>query len=279
MIIQLATEIAEYVLVALSNSGSPSDLALRFEQFQPAWMLVMAILWLSLRQTLQNFTPNAGRVVCQIHAATTCLMGFPVMWLLCTPSCSYSDMLESFYTNRFAMQVTANVVCYASTGYFIMDSFFIARTSYLKHHLGAIAAYLLTAYHHESSLILSVCTMSLFEMGAILVQTSRVFPNLFCRTLICIGYTSTRIGLAWFYGFIYTLGATYLAVGDWKTYAVLYSLYTCLVFLLGMNFNWCFLQWRALIRAFVSKQSPDFYSYHQKIIGNTATPTVTVASS
>merc|ERR1711879_222382 len=176
-----------------------------------------------------------------------------------------------FITNAISIKTTANIVCYSSVGYFLMDSFFLARKAYLKHHIGAIIVFLICAYHHHTSLIHSICVVTLFELGAVLVQLSRAFPNLGFRTLICIGYTSTRLALGWYYGFIYH---TACAFWDTSSFAVNMSyipITMCLIFLLGMNFQWCFLQWKALFQAFMtSQQTSDFYSFHQKIIGNTS---------
>jgi len=271
MIVQLTTEAIDYALALfLGGETDITKVSFHFDVFQPAWILLLAFLWLSFRQTIQNFNANPGRMIGLIHAVVTCLMGIPILCMLCSTSFQYGDMFESFIENAVSIKTTANVVCYTSVGYFLMDSFFLVRKAYLKHHVGAIIVFLICSYHHHTSLIHSVCVVTLFELGAVLVQLSRAYPNLIFRTFICIGYTATRLAIGWYYGFIY-----YTASAFWETSSLAVNLSyipiaMCCIFLLGMNFNWCYLQWNALFRAYKnSKQSSDFYSFHQQIIGNT----------
>ena len=267
---QLSADLMSFVEVALAR-GNGAQLSLKsFEEFQPAWILVMSILWVSIKQTLSNFTPNSGRMVGIIHAFCSVLLGFPILFLLASSSFSYSDMFDSFLDNFSAIIVTCNVMCYMSVGYFVMDSFMIHR-SYLKHHIGAILAWILAAYHHETSLIHGAVVIAIFETGALLVQSSRMFPKvLWFRFLVCVGYTSTRISLAWYYGFI-----LYTCIQLWSSCSTFIQcsylvVFASLLFLLALNAKWTVMQWKALVKACRENPDMDFFSYHQKIIGNTA---------
>lgn len=266
---QLSTELLNYAMEF--ESLKASTLFQNMEQFNIAWVFVMAVLWLSLRQTLQTFSANPGRVIALLHALCICVCGLPVIFLLGSESFTFSSMYQNFLGNATSIKTTSNVVCYVSVGYFLMDSFFLVRKTYLRHHIGAMTIFLISAYHHHTSIIHGVCVVALFETGAILVQMSRAFPNIYFRTFVCIGYTLTRITLGWYYFFIF-----YTTMQFWDTISTIMQLsylpmYAGLIYLLKMNFTWCGLQWKALFEAIKAPKDKrtDFYSYHQKIIGNT----------
>ena len=266
-IFQLSADLLDLVELAFVRGNGISMKS--FEEFQPAWILVMSMVWLSLKQTIAQFHPNSGRVVGLIHAASCIVIGFPVLFLLADKSFSYADMFESFQANHAAILLTCNIMCYTSVGYFVMDSFLIHRR-YLKHHIGTILVWLLAAYHHDTSLVHGVVVVALFETGAILVQCSRMFPNvLWFRFLVCVGYTSTRLSLAWYYGFIFHTFIQFYATCSTVVQLTYYPIFASLLFLLAINAKWTCMQWKALYKSF-TVEGLDFYSYHQKIIGNTA---------
>merc|ERR1711982_225963 len=110
--------------------------------------------------------------------------------------------------------MTCNIMCYVSVGYFLMDSFWVHK-NYLKHHIGAIIAWVGAAYHHETSIIHGAVVIAIFETGAILVQCSRMFPKqILFRTFVCCGYAATRLTLTWYYGLfsspVYNIGVLVL---------------------------------------------------------------------
>jgi len=266
--VQLATEIIEFVELAFARGDTFSLKS--FEEFQPAWIIVMAIIWLSLKQTIANFTPNSGRVIGLTHAFTSVLIGFPVLFLLASTSFNYIDMFDSFVANFGSITMTCNIMCYVSVGYFLMDSFWVHK-NYLKHHIGAIIAWVGAAYHHETSIIHGAVVIAIFETGAILVQCSRMFPKqILFRTFVCCGYTATRLTLTWYYGFIFFTCLQYWSTCSLFLQVSYLCIFASLLFLLALNAKWTYLQWKALYKVCREKNSLDFYSYHQKIIGNTA---------
>jgi len=268
LIAQLSADLLEFADLAFARGNQFSLKS--FEIYQPAWILVMSIVWLSLKQTVANFSPNSGRIIGLVHAFSMVLIGFPVLFLLGSTSFNYSDMFTSFSTNYTSIQVTCNVMNYTSVGYFLMDSFLVHK-NYLKHHIGAIAVWMLAAYHHDTSLVHGAIVVALFETGAILVQCSRMYPKVFWfRSIVCIGYTSTRVALAWYYGFIYYTCYQYWSTCSLLVQIVYIPIFSSLLFLLALNAKWTMLQWKALYRVYKQNNGMDFYSYHQKIIGNSA---------
>ena len=221
-----------------------------------------------IKQLLHQFTPNSGRIVGILHAVTAVTVGIPVLFVLGSDSFSYADMFESFLSNHNSIIAVCNFVCYASIGYFLMDSYFLIQSPYLKHHIGAIIAWLFTAFHHETSIVHGTVAIAIFELGAILVQFSRLFPKaLLCRLFVCMGYTCTRIALAYYYGFI-----IYTCVLFWDSCPLYVQvgygpILGSLLFLQVLNANWTFLQWKAFAKVLKSETGMDFYSYHQKILG------------
>jgi len=241
------------------------------ERFQPMYVVVFAFLWVVLRQSLLIIDPkmNANRVIGILHAVSMVSMGVPVIRLLTSKSFNYYDMFDSFVTNRIPLTVTCNLMCYASVGYFLMDSYFLVRKAYLKHHIGAIMTWVAAAYHHETSLIHGVCVICLFECGAILVQLSRAFPeNLIWRTLVCMGYTFTRLSLAWYYGFIWVTTSINFPNDSLFVKLGYPIIWAGLLFLIVLNAKWTMMQWQALIKAYKKRGDSDFFTYHQQIIGN-----------
>merc|ERR1711862_147553 len=263
---QLSVEILDFAELAFAKGNASFSLN-TFAVFQPAWILAMAIIWLSLKQTVANFTPNSGRVVGLIHAFSMVIIGIPVLLLLGKESFDYALMHESLIFNHSSIAITCNIMAYTSIGYFLMDSFLVKK-QYLQHHIGAMTAWLFAAYHHDTSLVHGAVVIALFETGAILVQCSRMFPKLlWFRTFVCCGYTATRLGLTWYYGFIF-----FTCYQFWSTMTLLVQLvyvpiFSALLFLLAINAKWTTLQWKALVKAF-KQEGMDFYTYHQKIIGN-----------
>lgn len=238
------------------------------EVFQHGYIIVASLFWIVSKQIFGLFSSNSGRIVGLMHAISTVLIGIPVLLLLVEKSFSYEDMFDSFNTNYHEIRSLCNIVCYASIGYFLMDSYFLVKKTYLKHHIGAIVAWLVTANHHQTSVVHGTVAIALFELGAILVQLSRVFPNVIAfRFFICSGYTGTRLALTWYYGFI-----LYSCIQFWSTISFVIQIgyvpiFTALLFLLVLNMKWTFLQWKAFVKV-LRADGTDFYSYHQKIIGN-----------
>ena len=265
MLVLFSIEVVDYTTSLFSDFQSTAH----FEEFQPAWIVLMAVLWLSIRQTIQTFpvVSNPGRVIGIIHAVVTCLLGIPIILVLGSSSFHYADMYQSLLDHWVSIRITANIVTYTSVGYFVADSFFLQGTSYLKHHIGAIVVFVSASYHHYSSGIHQVCVVTLFESGAILVQLSKSFPNLTFRSIICVGYTATRVALAYYYGFIIYTNYMLLPTMNLTVKLVYIPIYSGLFFLLAMNAKWCYLQWKSLIKAYRTSSTSDFYSLHQKIIG------------
>lgn len=203
-----------------------------------------------------------------MHAMATVIIGFPVLCILCEKSFAYSDMHQAFYSNAKEITSICNFVAYTSIGYFLMDSYFLVQRTYLKHHIGAIVAWLATSFHHETSLVHGTAVIALFEVGAILVQFSRMFPKaLLFRLFVCSGYTASRVALTYYFGFI-----VYAAIQFWHEIPLFVQLgyvpiLSSLAFLLVLNAKWTFLQWKAFSKVVASNGGLDFYSYHQKIIG------------
>jgi len=166
----------------------------------------------------------------------------------------------------------SNLIAYYSVSFFIVDSFYV-HSQYLKHHVAAVAAWILTAYHMEWSLIHGTFVISFFELGALCVQGSRFFPNnLFYRTFFCIGYTVSRIFLTYYILLIfYTTFYVYQPPIAFYSNVVIDVL---LVFLLILNYKWTFSQWKMLFKLYSSKparaEAVDFWTFHQSIIGNTS---------
>ena len=268
--LQLTIELIDSAIeVAFIKRGVPLT---QFEVFQPAWILVMSMIWVSLKQTISLFTPNSGRVIGLIHAISMVLTGVPVLFLLTQDAFGYHSMFDSLKTNYLQIAITCNVMCYTSVGYFLMDSYFLVHKAYLKHHVGAIVAWLIAANHHETSLVHGAVVIALFEIGAILVQLSRMFAKtLWFRFFVCLGYTGTRVSLTWYYGFIfYTCYQLFTSCSTFIQFSYI-PVFAALLFLLALNAKWTMLQWRAFIKALSDSNSLDFYTYHQQIIGNTST--------
>jgi len=263
----------EYIhsAVELAFLRNSNGLSLKsFEEFQPAWILIMSICWISLKQTISTFNPNSGRIIGLIHAICMVLFGTPVLLLLGKESFSYEDMFKSFTDNYQSISITCNAMCYVSVGYFLMDSYFLKHKTYLKHHIGAIIAWLIASRHHETSLVHGAVVIALFEMGAVLVQLSRMFSKyLIFRCFVCMGYTATRLSLTWYYGFIFYTCYQFFSSCSTLLQFTYFPIFAALLFLLAINTKWTYLQWKALYKAFVTTQPQmDFFSYHQKIIGN-----------
>merc|ERR1711879_71098 len=153
------------------------------------------------------------------------------------------------------------------------DSYFLIGKPYLKHHIGAICVWLAAAANYETSLMHGVVLVCLLETGAVLVQISRAMGKILAlRTLVCIGYTLTRIAVAWYWGFtLYTNYIFYLS--SVNTFSIVnlcnIPIHVGLCFLITLNFKWCFTQWKSLARAFTnSGNKENFYEFHQKVIGN-----------
>lgn len=260
----------QLTIEALDSAFAQSTSLNGLDVFQPGYILVFSAMWIIIKQSLHLFTTNSGRIVGLIHAISTVSFGFPVLLLLSSHSFAYSDMFISFNENHDEIATLCNFLCYISVGYFLMDSYFLVQRTYLKHHIGAIIVWLVAAFHHETSLVHGAVVIALFELGAILVQLSRVFPKIVSfRLFVCTGYTCTRLGLGWYYGFI-----LYSCIQFWPACSVYVQLgyvpiFGSLLFLLVLNAKWTFLQWKAFAKILVSEGGMDFYSYHQKIIGAT----------
>merc|ERR1712000_173283 len=125
--------------------------------------------WFLLRQSIA-FTfakANANRTCGLIHAIFTVGFGLPLLHLLTKESFTFSSMSASLHQNALALAITSNLLCYFSVGYFLMDSYFLLRTPYLKHHIGAIFCYVFAAYHCSTTIVCGGVTIALFELGAI----------------------------------------------------------------------------------------------------------------
>jgi len=246
------------------------------EHFHTIWVCIFAIVWALIRKFISmSFDVNPGRTVGIIHALFCISMGLPVLSLLTETSFWYYDMLYSMIRHRVALNIICHTCCYVSVGYFIMDSYFLLKTNYLKHHIGAIVVWLLAAFHYETSLIHGVMFVSIFETGAILVQLSRFLSNnIPFRALICIGYTLTRITVSWYWGFsLYT--SLYYSFGSHMSVIdniLNIPIHLCLIFLVCLNLKWTYLQWKSLYRAYCvmkpTEKLENFHDVHQKVIGN-----------
>jgi len=276
---QLTVEVIDSLLELAVVRGELSLNLFDFEKFQPLFLVIFALIWVAIRQTLAFVNPkwNTNRLIGITHAVLMVTMGFPVIRLLTSKSFDYMDMLESIKVHHAPLNITCNFMCYVSVGYFLMDSYFLVRKAYLKHHIGAITVWVMAAYHHETSLVHGVVIITLFETGAILVQLSRMYPNnLPFRTLICAGYTCTRLSIAWYYGFTWTTTMTFFWDASPFKQALYFLIWPGLIFLLVLNAKWTFMQWKALIKSYAVRfgkkekdDQEDFFTYHQRIIGNT----------
>jgi len=250
-------------------------------EMQPFWFVVFTMMCIIYRQTVATLFPkaNANRICGISHALATVGFGLPILSIICRKSFSYWDMTDSLIANSIELAITCNMLAYTSVSYFLVDSYFLLRTPYLKHHIGALLCWTFASCHASTSIICGGITIGLFELGALLVQLSRMYPsNLPFRAVICLGYTSTRVCLAWVYGFFCVVMMTswegcslYVKIG----YCILWP---ALIFLLVLNAKWTFLQWRALYRAVYARYNKsvdageDFFTFHQRIIGNTGKP-------
>jgi len=278
--LQLTAEAIDSLIGILFVKGGVVALSTEWHVFQPLWIVLFSLAWVVFLQFLSLLNvSNPSRVLGLCHALLSVAMGIPVLLMLTTPSAGYPSMYESLHFNKIPLAITCNMMCYASVGYFLMDSYFLVRRAYLKHHIGAIVTWLCSAYHHSGSLVHGVSLICLFEMGAILVQLSRVLPkNLLSRTFVCVGYTCTRICITWYYGFAAYYNIALLSEGTIFTTITDIGIWTGLLFLLVLNVKWTLMQWKALIMSipYFSKtkaeDQKDFFTYHQEIIGNTNRP-------
>lgn len=277
---ELSTEsvyfITDKLPTTLNDLSKYFDGSMRFEV-----LVTLVALWFAIRQICHAIVPqSAGKIAVLIHALAMVYVSLNTLFTLDETSYWYPDMYDAMVRHNDALKAVATFGCYVSFTYFIHDSFYI-HSAYIKHHIGACLVYLFCFYHTKTSLQHCSAGIGFFEYGAILVQLSRAFPNsLILRTFVCTGYAASRIGLAWYYGFV-----TYQAYRDWDTINVLAQLlyipiYISLIFLLAINLRWTFLQWRSLVRAIKARyyktesKEKSFFEFHQQILGNVPQPQV-----
>lgn len=234
-----------------------------FEHLNLAWLVVFAIIWSIFRKGVVLSTKlNPSKTVGFFHTILCILVGIPVIILLGDKSFEYSFMMESIIDHRVPLSIICHLGCYMSVGYFLMDSYFLMERPYLKHHIGAICVWISAALHYEASLIHCVVLVCLFEIGAVIVQLSRTLRNiLWLRALLCVGDTITRFAVAWYWGF--TLYTSYVL---YFSNPLIYSIFNIpihigLCFLVFLNFNWTYFQWKALAVACKNPIQCESYSY------------------
>lgn len=272
------------MLQSLSTLLTTSQSYLPQEVSSISWLPVTTMFWFILRWSLAAAgTTQASRVAGIIHAFITVSCGYPVLALILEGSWTLENMFANFMIHQRAFRILGYACCYLSCGYFLMDSAYIWRTPYLKHHIGAIAAWVLAAGLCSGPYVVhGIVLISLFETGAILVQMSRLLRHvLWFRTLICMGYTATRVALTLYY--IFTVYTSYWGETATNIVQLVANVFThcSVVFLVSLNWRWTTMQWQALAKSYSahygrtkSKNVEDFFTFHQRILGNSsATPT------
>ena len=89
-----------------------------------------------------------------------------------------------------ALNHSAQKLITMSLSYFIVDSFTMLDRKYLQHHIATIVCMLFVLLQPMTSTIHASVVLSVFELGALMVQASRWVRNdLRVRFAFCTGYT------------------------------------------------------------------------------------------